>query len=175
MSVNTYVIRGGVEGRERLRVLARVMRPTTLALLDRVGIPRAAACLDVGCGGGDVTAELARRAARGRAVGVDLDDVKLGIGRTEARAAGLRNGELRRADVSGPLGAAEFDVVYARFLLTHLADPAGCLGRMREALRPGGVVVVEDVDCSAWFCHPDHPAVRRAVELYTAAARRRGG
>ena len=39
MSAERYVIQGGVEGRERLRVLSRVMRPTTLALLDRVGIP----------------------------------------------------------------------------------------------------------------------------------------
>jgi 2-polyprenyl-3-methyl-5-hydroxy-6-metoxy-1,4-benzoquinol methylase len=54
-----YIIRGGVEGRERLRVLARVMRPTTLNLFDRVGIRPGMACLDVGCGGGDVTFELA--------------------------------------------------------------------------------------------------------------------
>ena len=33
-----YVIRGGVEGRERLRTLARVMQPTTLSLLERVGV-----------------------------------------------------------------------------------------------------------------------------------------
>jgi hypothetical protein len=47
------------EGRKRLRVLAHVMRPTTLNLFDRVGIRPGMACLDVGCGGGDVTFELA--------------------------------------------------------------------------------------------------------------------
>jgi 2-polyprenyl-3-methyl-5-hydroxy-6-metoxy-1,4-benzoquinol methylase len=67
-ATKTYVIRGGVEGRERLRVLARVMWPTTEALLARVGTPRDARCLDIGCGGGDVTVELARRAADGFAV-----------------------------------------------------------------------------------------------------------
>ena len=49
-----YIIHGGTPGRERLRVLAAAVRPTTLALLDRAGIPRRARCLDVGCGGGDV-------------------------------------------------------------------------------------------------------------------------
>ena len=55
-----YVIRGGSDGRERLRILARVVRPTTLSLLDRVGLEPGASCLDLGCGGGDVSFDLAR-------------------------------------------------------------------------------------------------------------------
>jgi SAM-dependent methyltransferase len=176
MSNTHYVIRGGVEGRERLRILSRVMRPTTVALLDRVGIPPEAVCLDVGCGGGDVTVELARRVApRGRVVGVEIDEVKLGLARTEARDVGVENVEFRRADVVGPLGESDFDVAYARFLLTHLRDPAGCIGRMRDALRPGGLLVVEDVDFAGSFWYPENPPFGRCLELYTEAARRRGG
>jgi len=77
MESDRYVIRGGVEGRERLRLLPEIMRPATRALIDRVGIREGAVCLDVGCGGGDVTFELARAAgSSGRATGVDLDTVK---------------------------------------------------------------------------------------------------
>ena len=54
-----YIIRGGSPGRERLRVLTAAVQPMTLALLDEAGIPPGARCLDVGCGGGDVTLELA--------------------------------------------------------------------------------------------------------------------
>jgi 2-polyprenyl-3-methyl-5-hydroxy-6-metoxy-1,4-benzoquinol methylase len=61
-----YRIRGGHAGRMRLRVLARVMWPTTRELLARVGVSEDARCLDVGCGGGDVTVRLARLAPRGR-------------------------------------------------------------------------------------------------------------
>jgi hypothetical protein len=67
-----------------------------------------------------------------------------------------------------------FDVVYARFLLTHLKDPLGALTAMRQALRPGGVLAVEDIDVAGSFCHPDCAAFRRHVELYTLAARRVG-
>jgi 2-polyprenyl-3-methyl-5-hydroxy-6-metoxy-1,4-benzoquinol methylase len=56
----TYVIRGGVEGRERLRLLAEVLAPSTRAFLAEIGVPAGASCLDVGCGGGGVTRELAR-------------------------------------------------------------------------------------------------------------------
>src|SRR5262245_57235678 len=84
---STYIIRGGLRGRERLRLVARVMAPSTTELLDRVGIAQHADCLDVGCGGGDVTLELARRARAGRIVGIDLDEAKLEIARAEAREA----------------------------------------------------------------------------------------
>ena len=86
-----YIIRGGLAGRERLRLLARVMQPTTEELFDRVGVASDARCLDVGCGGGDVTTLLAGRASRGSVVGVDVDDAKLELCREEAAAAGIAN------------------------------------------------------------------------------------
>jgi SAM-dependent methyltransferase len=171
-----YLIRGGVAGRERLRVLARVMWPTTRRLLARVGVPEGARCLDVGCGGGDVTIALARLAPRGWVVGTDIDDTKLELARAEAVAAGVENAEFRLEDVTRPSRRAEwFDRIYARFLLTHLPDPAASLARLVARLQPGGVLVVEDIDCSGHFCHPDSAAFRRYVALYTAAARARDG
>ena len=57
IDTSSYIIQGGVAGRERLRVLARVMAPGTNALLDRLGSLSGLRCLDAGCGGGDVTQE----------------------------------------------------------------------------------------------------------------------
>ena len=85
MERDHYVIRGGVEGRERLRILARVMRPTTLRLFDRVGIDMGMVCLDLGCGGGDVTLDLAGLVGPGgKVVGWDIDETKLGLAQREA-------------------------------------------------------------------------------------------
>ena len=98
----TYVIRGGLEGRERLRVLARVMWPTTEALFTRIGIDPGARCLDAGCGGGDVSCSLARLVPDGRVLGTDLDDAKVEMARAEAAAAGLDNVEFRVGDVMTP-------------------------------------------------------------------------
>jgi SAM-dependent methyltransferase len=171
-----YLIRGGVAGRQRLRVLARIMWPTTRELLQRVGVPEDAHCLDVGCGGGDVTIPLARLASRGWVVGTDIDETKLELARAEALSAGVENVEFRREDVTEPPRRAEwFDLIYARFLLTHLADPAEAVTRLVARLQPGGVLIVEDIDCSGHFCHPDSAAFRRYVALYTGAARARGG
>jgi SAM-dependent methyltransferase len=171
-----YVIRGGVEGRERLRLLARVMRPTTTALFERLGVGEGQACLDVGCGGGDVTLELARRVgARGWVVGIDLDGTKVRLARAEAAELGVGNVEFRAADLRDHFGSSEFDVLYARFLLTHLPDPAGALETFYRRVRPGGLVIVEDIDASGCFVYPHSRSVWRFRELYCMAVRRREG
>ena len=170
-----YLIRGGRLGRERLRVLARATRPTTAALLDRVGVPAGARCLDVGCGGGDVTLELAARAGVGsRVVGVDVDGQQLAVARAEAAAAGQAV-EYVQADVTtGDLGTG-YDLAYVRFLLTHLVDPAAACERILAAVRPGGTVIVEDIDVPGSFCHPDSAAFQRYLTVYEATALARGG
>jgi ubiquinone/menaquinone biosynthesis C-methylase UbiE len=171
-----YIIRGGVEGRERLRVLARVVRPITLSLLHRAGIRPGMACLDMGCGGGDATFDLARLAGpEGRVVGVDLDPVKIDIARAEARAQKLENVEFRVGSVLDAVEESRFDLAHVRFVLSHLPNAAKALERMRQALRPGGILVVADVDFSGYFSHPESAALERYVDLYTEAGRRRGG
>lgn len=175
MSTERYVIRGGVEGRERLRLLSEVMGPSTRGLLGEVGIPAGSICLDVGCGGGDVTLELARVAGpTGRAVGVDLDETKLEFARREADQQGLPNVVFKVRDVVEWQPDELFDLVYARFLLTHLPDPLALLSALRRHTRAGGVAVVEDVDFRGHFTEPACPALLRYVEWYTNSVRRRG-
>jgi len=172
----TYVIRGGAQGRERLRLLSSVMGPGTAALLDAVGIAPGSHCLDVGCGGGDVAMALARRVGpAGRVTGVDFDEAKLAIARGEAEAAGLRNVAFEAADVTAWAPSARVDVAYARFLLAHLAGPAALLATLARHLRPGGTVIVEDVDFRGHFTEPPCAAHDRYVALYSDSLRARGG
>jgi SAM-dependent methyltransferase len=176
MSESSYIIRGGVEGRERLRLLSRILRPTTLSLLDRTGVRSGMSCLDAGCGGGDVTLDLARLVGpTGRVVGIDIDATKLDLARQEAAAEQLANVDFRQVAIDEWRPAPEFDLVYFRFLLTHLPDPTAAVQTMRQALRPGGAIGVEDIDFAGHFCHPDCPAFARYVELYTQTVRLRGG
>jgi 2-polyprenyl-3-methyl-5-hydroxy-6-metoxy-1,4-benzoquinol methylase len=82
MARPSYTIRGGQADADRLARQAAVMAPATRAFLTRVGLRPGWACLDVGCGDGQVTVELARAAGpRGRAVGLDLDPDALTIAR----------------------------------------------------------------------------------------------
>jgi ubiquinone/menaquinone biosynthesis C-methylase UbiE len=170
-----YVIRGGVEGRERLRLLSEVMGPSTGALLSEVGIPPGAKCLDIGCGGGDVTFELARAVGpTGLAVGVDFDETKLEIARREAGQRGLANIVFESRDVTQWKPDQLFDLVYARFLLTHLTDPQSLVSAIRDQTNAGGVAVVEDIDFRGHFSEPECPALQRYVQWYTSSVQRRG-
>jgi SAM-dependent methyltransferase len=171
-----YAIRGGIAGRERLRILARTLHTGTNALFDRLAVGPGMRCLDVGCGGGDVTFDLARRVgSRGQVVGVDIDQTKLDLARQEAAAQGFANIEFRTLDIRNTEIDAGFDLVYARFLLSHLAKPAGAIDTLSRALRPGGLLIVEDIDFKGSFAWPETAAFRRYCELYDAVVRRRGG
>ena len=154
-----YVISGGREGYDRLRLLARVRWPETAKLFADVGVGPGQTCLDLGCGGGTVTIELARLVGpSGRAVGVDMDEVKLELARRDAAEAGLSNVEFRRADVDAWDEPQAYDVVYARFLLEHVPGPLDLLRRMWAAVRPGGALAVEDADFDGLFSDPPHDA-----------------
>lgn len=170
-----YVLDVGDGGAERLRLLARVKWPTTEALLRRVGLREGMRCLDVGCGIGMVTMELAKWVGpTGQAVGVDADRPFLDVARREADRFGVPV-EFRQMNAAALGFEAVFDLAYARFLLTHLPDPLAALGRIRSALVSDGLLVVEDIDFRGQFCHPPCRAFDRYTELYSDAVRRRGG
>lgn len=175
MDTQDYIIRGGIEGRERLRILSRVMQPNTLAFLKRAGASGGMSCWDVGCGGGDVACDLAALVGpSGRVLATDIDKPQLAIASGEARTRGVVNVEFRAGDITADEMEARFDVIHARFILTHLADPVGALKRMRRHLAPGGILAVEDIDFAGHFCHPPCPAFDKYIELYGALARSRG-
>jgi 2-polyprenyl-3-methyl-5-hydroxy-6-metoxy-1,4-benzoquinol methylase len=176
IKTSQYIIRGGIEDRERLRILARVMQSGTLMLFERLGLRAGQACIDVGCGGGDVTLEMARRVGpHGRVVGTDIDSVKIDLARKEAQQQGVTNVEFQLADVRDMIPTAAFDFLYARFLLTHLGDPHAAVLQFRGQLKRGGLVAIEDIDFDGHFSFPESQASIRYRELYCAAVRARGG
>jgi SAM-dependent methyltransferase len=173
---SSYIIRGGQDGRARLSVLARVMAASTGALLDRLGALDGRTVVDAGCGGGDVSFELARRVGPGgRVVGLDMDGEKLALARAEAEALGLSNIDFVQTSVLDPWPADGADLVHARFLLTHVPGPETVLARARAALRPGGAIAVQDIDYEGQFCDPPCEAFDTAGELYAEAALHAGG
>ncbi len=175
--LQSYIIRGGVEGRERLRLIARIMRPTTLALFEQAGVRDGLSCLDAGCGGGDVSLELARLVGpRGRVVGIDLDAVKLAAAGAEAAEERLSNVEFRKGDIlqGDATQSRSFDLVYARFLLTHLREPGRAVEQLRDLLAPGGLLIVEDIDYSGHFIHPPSSAFAAYLDLYRRTGLARG-
>lgn len=148
--LDSYIIRGGEKGRARLSVLAGVLAPKTGQLLDQFGSLSGQTVIDVGCGGGDVSFELATRVGPdGKVHGLDLDEEKLAIVRAEAEERGIAHLSFHSADVAKPWPVGDAQFVYARFILTHVTEPAAILRQAFKALDAGGTIVVEDIDMGA--------------------------
>ena len=170
-----YVLRGGRAGAERLHLLNRVKWPTTEPLLRVAGLRVGTSCLDVGCGSGDVTLKMAALVgAEGHVVGVDRDQSILHLARQEADKAGLPV-SFRRLEAEEVAEESAYDLVFARYLLSHLPRPQRAVELMVRALRPGGRLVLEDVYFPGHICYPSNAAFDRFVELYQAVARMKEG
>ncbi|MGV3614434.1 MAG: methyltransferase [Fimbriimonas sp.] len=164
-----YVLARGDAGAHRLAVLNAAMWPSSRALLRRAGLRRGGTFLDVGCGAGDLTRRVAALGVE--AVGVDVDPAF--IARAQARPSGARF-EVRNVTELDAIGRS-FDVVYARYLLSHLTEPVAALRAMMKVTRPGGPVVVEDIDFDLHVAEPRPAAFDRYLDLYRAVVLHRGG
>lgn len=131
--------------------------------------------LDVGCGPGTITVDLARLVAPGRVVGIEPGGAVLDRARRVAAEAGIEVrfelGDIYR--LAEP--DASFDVVHAHQVLQHLSDPVEALRQMRRLCARGGVVAARDADYAAMTWYPRIPALDRWLDLYQQVARVNGG
>lgn len=134
------------------------------------------ALLDVGCGPGTITVDLAEAVAPGRVLGIDAVDDVLAGARAAVGARGVTNVDFSVDDVTG-LSADDdtFDVVHAHQVLQHLTDPVAALAEMARVCRPGGLLAARDADYAAMCWHPADPLLDRWLELYRTLARNNGG
>jgi SAM-dependent methyltransferase len=127
--------------------------------------------LDVGCGPGTITADLAELV--GQVTALETSEEVLALARREIAAP---NVTFAVGDVHS-LSFADntFDVVHAHQVLQHVADPVQALRQMRRVCKPGGVVAVRDSDYSGFIWYPMLPELDEWLGLYRAMARLAGG
>ncbi|MER6444613.1 class I SAM-dependent methyltransferase [Streptomyces venezuelae] len=134
--------------------------------------------LDVGCGPGTITADLARLVAPGGHVtAVDAAGDVLEQARTFVEERGLGDAvSFATADVHAlDFPDDSFDVVHAHQVLQHVGDPVRALREMRRVCRPGGIVAARDADYAAMTWYPAVPGLDDWLDLYRRVARANGG
>ncbi len=131
--------------------------------------------LDVGCGPGTLTADLARRVAPAEVVAIDVAGQVVAEAASHAARSGVTNVSFRAGDFrDAGLEGHGFDVVHAHQVLQHLRDPVGALAAMAELARPGGLVAARDADYPGFVWDPADPALDRWREIYLAVAHHNG-
>src|SRR5215475_10051200 len=122
--------------------------------------------LDVGCGPGTITVDLARRLAPGRVTAVEVKLDALALAKAHAAEVHQDNVEFIVADVHAlDLPDDSFDVVHAHQVLQHVADPVRALTEMRRVCRPGGVVAARDGDYGGFVWFPRLPELDEWMAL----------
>jgi SAM-dependent methyltransferase len=113
--------------------------------------------LDVGCGPGTITNDLARLVPNGKVCGIDTIEDLVQLGREQARQKLLENVEYRVGSATSlPFEDNAFDVVFAHQVLLHLPDPVSALVEMRRVVKPGGVICCKDADLRSILIYPEN-------------------
>lgn len=129
----------------------RLIRAFGEAALRAAGAKPGERVMDVGCGCGDTSLELAKAVgAQGSVLGLDVSAPMLAVARR--RAAGMANvtfmeGDAAKAELPGP-----FHLLYSRFGVMFFDDPAGAFSHMRKAMAPGGRLAF-----ACWKMAKDNP------------------
>lgn len=131
--------------------------------------------LDVGCGPGTITVDLASHVAPGEVVALERQASVLAEVEALAAERGLAALSTAVGDAYAlPFDEGDFDVVHAHQVLQHLSDPVAALREMRRVTRPGGLVAVRDADYAAMTWYPGDPRLERWRAVYRAVARANG-
>lgn len=172
---NEYIISGGLEGKNRLNILSAVLEEYTHDLLLRNGLRPGTRFLDLGCGGGNVSRmAVAIVGNEGSVTAIDFDEEIIKLNKSELADTETKNLTYRPLSAYDLDYENEFDIGYSRFLLSHLKDPLAALKKLKEAVKWGGRIVVEDIHFAGHFSYPESPSFDEYVRLFTVAAQQRG-
>ncbi len=157
-TTNHYTFGDSERAAQRLELLARTFDEPSRALLERFAPPALTLAVDLGSGPGHTT-RLVHEASRAqRTIGVEASEKYLQQARANARP-GL---EFVQEDITNPGGAVPLaELVFCRFVLTHVADPTATIAAFRRYVAPGGRLLLQETAHMA----ASHPALARYYEL----------
>ena len=148
----------------------------TALLHDDTRYPAGSQVLEAGCGIGAQTVILARNSPAAAITSVDISPESIRRVETRVREEGIGNVTFRAGDIfSLPFPPGSFDHIFLCFVLEHLADPQGALGRLRPLLKDGGTITVIEGDHGSTFFHPDDADAHAAIGCLVRLQRDIGG
>ena len=175
--VSTYPLGTSASELDRLAFQHEVWGGVTRAFLDKAGVRAGWRALDLGAGPGFVVEDLRARVGEKGSV-VALDESPRWIEHLEGvvRERGWSNVRCVRARIEeAELPAASFDIVFARWVISFVADPRAALERVAAWVKPGGYVAIQDYNHEGVSVFPESAGFVAVVRATRAMYARSGG
>ena len=132
--------------------------------------------LDVGCGAGSISLDIAKVVSSGRVHGIDFAESQIEAAKTTAEQRGITNAEFSTESCYElPFEDASFDRVFCHAVMEHLARPADALREFARVLKPGGLAGVCSPDFDGTIAAPPSPELQNAVNAYAELQKSNGG
>ncbi len=171
----SYVLGHSNDEHRRLMLQSRFIGELTESLFIYSGLAEGMSVLDVGCGAGDVSILAAAFVgSSGNVLGVDQSANSIALARKRAESAGLSNVRFE-IDVLEELQQREpFDALVGRLVLLYLQDPVSVLKKMVELVRPGGLIIFQEMDMASGRAVPEVPLYTQCGAWIVEAFKRAG-
>jgi ubiquinone/menaquinone biosynthesis C-methylase UbiE len=167
-----YALGDAPEELDRLVNQARHLKEHTALVLRMARLMPGQQVLDLGCGLGDVTLTAAEIVGpKGFVVGVDHSAAAIRGARERALSAGVNNVEFVMGDITDLKGHRQYDAIVGRLIAMHLTDAVGTLARLKAHLRPGGLLVLQEIDVEVTTTEPRCATIERARDWVATAFR----
>jgi ubiquinone/menaquinone biosynthesis C-methylase UbiE len=149
---------------KRLSRQAQAIEPFTQQLFEEAGINQRMRVLDVGCGSGDVAFLIANLVGpSGEVVGIDRERKAVDWASARAHSRGVTNVKFIEGDPSEMEFDEQFDAIVGRLVLMYYPDPVDAIRKLIRHVRPGGLIVFQEVDLANARSLPVAPLYERSL------------
>lgn len=161
-----YILKVGDAGQERLAILNELMAPSSTQLLLSAGLT-GKKVLEIGCGPGNMTCWIAKQVGpNGQVFAIDNSAEQLNLAKQQMATQQFTNVTFLESSVYDLKDLPkDFDLMYSRFLLSHVKNPYEALEILKEFVKPRGRLVCEEVAHKAHYWYPETSTHQRLQEL----------
>lgn len=164
-----YFLAVGEKGSERLDILNKIVNPSSFQFLKKLNIPTDATVLELGCGNGHLAIWLAKVIVpKGRVIAIDNSDEQIVLAQKLAKQNKVNNItfiNVSAYELSKLKDKYNFDLIFSRFVLTHLVNHIQIIKELKNLLKNNGILVIQDMIANDIFSYPENKYVTQWLKL----------